>query len=630
MTNLKTTLVLAVLAAGLGVAVIVAETMSHTITERGNVALFTFDRDDAVRLVIEFPAFADRPRVTAEKAAGGWKIVEPWEADADGQSVMRAVTVVATLEGTAHWSESDEAMAERAAERIVIRVMTKDGEEHVVRIGELTGTGFRAWARVSSEPGIWEISKGVWDAANREPVEFRDRTLFTVGYFDIDGFEMIREDLSFRLFRHGETWVMESPLEDRGGEVVLYDFLSEITKARAREFLVESATPEDLKRFGLDPPRATVVLHGGEVSSTVSFGKATVDGDGGEEEIWTARRHDKAFIAKVRPAVASRVEIDDPNHFRNRLLVPGAARWEPFFVSVEGTVDGRRVDFRAEKGRFKWELVEPKKRELDVSQEGYWGRYLEWLKGLAAETFVVEEASPETLASDYGLGASAVVLEAGFQRAFPEREGQAPREKKTVRIRLGRILPAQDLCYAKVEGRPNVVSVVASGKRDLKRGWVRFLDRKLIIIEEERVKWVAFTREGKTARWERSETGNRWIVKEPAGGSAPPMELMQAALGLGLKRAQTYLQEVDDPAGLPEDYGLHPPRARLTVCQSVRDPLGGGMEEKTIDLLFGSPGRGESLHAMYGPGQFHRGDLVFLIGRSSYDIFLDLWKDLYE
>jgi hypothetical protein len=392
-------------------------------------------------------------------------------------------------------------------------------------------------------------------------------------------------------------------------------------------FAVEKAGPAELKAHGLETPEATLTLHGKDKTSTVSFGKGT----GAGSETWYARRHDRAFIARVNPKVVSRVAVDDVYRFRQRLLVPGTDRWEPVAVAVEGAIDGKRVDFKAEKADFgRWNLTAPITRTLDDSAEGAWGWFLDGLKGtgkekdlLRVEEFVDETPAPGDL-EKYGLGPKALKIEVKFRRTSRPSEENSQREFVTT-IRIGRTVREKGMCYARVEGKPNIVGLSHTIVKNLARGYVRFLNRELLAINPQAVTWIEFEYKGKVARWER-KSDLTWLTTKPVGaGTMEPLR-MNAALGQKLTRAEAYVRWWDDLTVL-EEYGLNPPLASLRITQKTGRTI--GAPTQTMEIHFGKFKTIERLYATYAKGHFPTGDLVILLHRNSFNLFLEMWKEVY-
>jgi hypothetical protein len=565
----------------------------------------------------------------AAKTREGWRLEEPVAGDADAQTVERILGYVADLKGVTRWREDDPEISKLAREKIRIEVGLEDGRTHWVSLGELAGSGFRGYAKASSKKGIWEATKALWDAADRDTGEFRELRLITVDSFDADGFELTRGATVHRLEKRDENWFLRSPFEERADDYDFFDFLTEIEKVRAIEFVSESGPPEVLKRYGLDPPAAVVGVRGKGKTSTVSFGK--VAGKGGADE-WFARRHDRPFVARVKPEIARKVEIDDPQHFRGRKLLPPDLEIRE--ITVRGAVEGRDVGFRARLEDIgQWRILEPHIRDVDLSGENLWGKFLAELNAMGAAEFVDEAPTPGDLEAKYGLGPSALRIEVVLRDSAPGARpagGEPGRERTQKRtILLGRSVPEKGLCFAKLEeGKGNVVAVKDQVKaKELARGYVRFLRRELVDVREESVRWLEFEREGKVVRIERlEEGGTRWVIVKPAGGGVAEPTRMSAALGEDFRRAETYFQEAQNPADLPAEYGLHPPQAILRIAMDP--PRRDDTRAREIELHYGAFRNNQSLYARYASAEgFENRNVVFQISRSAFDVFLELWKE---
>jgi hypothetical protein len=253
--------------------------------------------------------------------------------------------------------------------------------------------------------------------------------------------------------------------------------------------------------------------------------------------------------------------------------------------------------------------------------------FLKNFREMSVEEFVAEDPRPEDLETLYGIGPESVKMRAVF--AGQPGRGQASDRKMTVEVLFGSRLKTQGLVYAKISGKKNVVTVQDTVLKDVSRGWVRFINRDLERVGDELLQWFEFTYMGKAVRFERrGGEDERWVAVMPEGALPAEKSRVNAALFTGtLGSAEQYVTEITDPLAIPEEFGLSVPAATLKLGRFENNRPGARTIVK--ELQFGSV-RGNSIHARYAKGDFAQGDLVFLVGRSSFDVLLEIWQDAFK
>ncbi|MFO0803593.1 MAG: DUF4340 domain-containing protein [Gemmataceae bacterium] len=124
-------------------------------------------------------------------------------------------------------------------------------------------------ARVEGWPRVSMVEAGVLKALG---AEFRDRSLSS--FFAADKLILEKDGKTFAFTKAGKDWKQTAPKEADVDSQEIDDLVTALGRLRAEKFLADRPTPDDLKRHGLDSPRAKwTVLNEGKESLVLLVGK---------------------------------------------------------------------------------------------------------------------------------------------------------------------------------------------------------------------------------------------------------------------------------------------------------------------------------------------------------------------
>ncbi len=168
-----------------------------------------------------------------------WHLTEPLAARADKSTVESLLRSLSGLKKERSVAGMDRADAGLDEPRARVSLTTETGET-VLEIGaEVPGTSDMLLAVVGTAE-VHQVSDSVWSDLTRDPVDWRDKRLFTATRSEVDRLTFGRGEERVLLARRGEDFWIESPTVDRADEDLVHSLLNEITGLRAEAFVDES------------------------------------------------------------------------------------------------------------------------------------------------------------------------------------------------------------------------------------------------------------------------------------------------------------------------------------------------------------------------------------------------------
>ena len=102
----------------------------------------------------------------------------------------------------------------------------------------------------------------------------RDKSVIKIERAMVDGVEVAvgaaRQPL--QLAKAGGEWKLIKPLEARADPGLVEALVGSVETAQMKSVAADSATPADLKKYGLDRPEVTVTVHLGSARATLALG----------------------------------------------------------------------------------------------------------------------------------------------------------------------------------------------------------------------------------------------------------------------------------------------------------------------------------------------------------------------
>lgn len=236
-----------------------------------------------------------KPAAVLSKASGDWRIVSPFRASADRQTVLELLDALAFAPILDSMDDLELRKLDRNRQDFglqppVLEVETlgvKGAEK--VSFGGFTPAEDGVYATVEGENVVFVVPTNVFAAVNRNLDGFRSRTLFNISIDEVGAFDIRRTAGAFsRFVRDGEKWRMSEPAKSAASSSRVRKFISKMLDARASGFIwpvgatneTYTASASLLAGYGLDPDSAVTLTFKGidGLDRQVSFGNETEDG----------------------------------------------------------------------------------------------------------------------------------------------------------------------------------------------------------------------------------------------------------------------------------------------------------------------------------------------------------------
>lgn len=246
-----------------------------------------------------------KPDEIAEEPAVEWRMTRPLAVRADSFAVDRLLDSLTSLEKNRTLEDVNPKDVGLDKPRAVVRLATKDGEK-VLQLGAEVPPGGTLIAGFKGEKDAYVVSNSILSEVDRDPKEWRDRTMFRG---DRDAIQRIALTGAAGgpvvLVRQPSGFWIESPAadRDRADKGLVDGLLADLTGLQAERF---PDSPKPLPELGLAPPRGSVevTLSGNPAPVRIDLG-APVTGQAAPEgqtsgELVYANEGGTLFEARTR------------------------------------------------------------------------------------------------------------------------------------------------------------------------------------------------------------------------------------------------------------------------------------------------------------------------------------------
>lgn len=430
----------------------------------------------------------------AARRDGRWRLVSPVEAPADQKALdglIQEASRAKKLKEIAG-SPSDLGAFGLKEPRMVV-TLEAGGALHRLELGSDSPTGQGVYARAGEAHPVVLADRAVERAADKELVEFRDRSLFEATLEEVSGFRIEKGGKALAVERTGDkAWRMKEPLEAAADRVAVEDALRALLAGQVGEFI---DTPKgDPAAYGLGSPRAAVNLSraDGLKLEPLFIGKAEEAGGKKPTGRLYARRGKAGPVLVVEEKLLKELPEGATALRERSLFAYGLSDVE----RLEAALAGERVVV-VRRGDRDWAMTSP----IEATADEQAVRSLLWdLKDLKADKFL-EGADPA--GKSFGLGEDAlrysVFLKGSQEPLTLEVGGKA--EKGSSR-------------YALASGQRGPVTVAEEALGKLKAASLELRDRDLLPFKTEDVRRIELERPG-GVRFKLFKDGTEWRLEAP-------------------------------------------------------------------------------------------------------------------
>lgn len=275
MKGLTSTIVLAVILAGLGGYIYFVERKKPAAGTEAKEKAFTVAAEDVEEMRIKA---ADGEITHLQRVNGTWQVTEPVKADADPNEPSSVASGFTSLEITRVVDENPGSVKDYGLDppRIDVAFRAK-GEKDLKHflIGEKTPTGGDLYAMRQGDKRVFLVGSFVETTFNKTPFDFRDKSILQFDRGTVDTIEIVEGSKTLELKKAGEVeWNVVKPVTLRGDFGTIDGILNSLTSTQVQKFLDGEA---DLAKAGLTQPALTATVRGGGTQASLLIGR-TVDG----------------------------------------------------------------------------------------------------------------------------------------------------------------------------------------------------------------------------------------------------------------------------------------------------------------------------------------------------------------
>jgi hypothetical protein len=493
----------------------------------------------------------------------GWMLTEPVRAKAEQRTVDDVLNGL--VEG-----KRERVVAEHATDlgefglkepSLVVAATVKDAATPtVLHIGARTPTMSGYYAREGDQEKVLMVPTSLQTKFDTTVFNLRDKTVLSLDQSQVKRIEVHRGEQLIAVEAAGEqNWKLVAPLEAMADKAKITDFVSAIHGAKVKEFIEE--TPQDLTRYGLNPPRWRLVFFVGDERAEKSL--LLGDEDSAKGGIYAKRgAMDNVFLLDAKLVEKLPKEVSDWRD--RRLMAFKRDEVERFEIHVGDEVT--EVVCTENCGKIpddRWQIKQPLQAAADAIKVRTWLRNLEELK---VKTFVAEAAEDLT---PYG-------LDQPQARLLAWRSNQSA----PVTLWLGRHDADQGGYYAKLPERPAVYLIDTRDGDDLLKRAPDLRDRKLLAFKARDIRKIEIARPDSTMVLEGD--GENWQQVQPTKATVEGHKVRTLLWKL---EDLEFKEEWQATAVAADVHGLETPAATITLWDQ------GGKAVGTLKL--GKPVEGQ-------------------------------------
>jgi hypothetical protein len=476
-------------------------------------------------------------------AGEGWMLTEPVRAKAE-QSTADEV-----LDGLVE-GKREKVIAEQATDlgdfglkepSLVVQANLKDvPTPTVLQIGAKTPTMGGYYAREGEQSKVLMVPTSLFIKFDKTVFNLRDKTVMALDQQQVKRVEVQHGEQLITVESEGDKgWKMVGPLEAKADKTKVNDLISAINGAKVKEFTEE--TPQDLAKYGLNPPRWRLTFFIGDdrAEKTLLLG----DEDTAKAGINAKRGAiDAVFLVETKLLEKLPKEASD---WRDRALM-AFKRDEVERVEIragDSTVEVACVENCGKIPDDRWQLKQPLEARADAVKVRTLLRNLEELK---AKTFLAENTTDLSL---YGLD-------------HPAARIQIWRKEQATPVTL--LLGAEDADksgrYIKFPDRAAVYVIDLKDSGDLMKTAAELRDLKLLAVKARDIRKLEITQADSNVVLEGE--GETWNQVKPTKSKVEGYKVRSLLWKL---EDLEFKEAWPATAVAPDIHGLEQPAATLTL-----------------------------------------------------------------
>jgi hypothetical protein len=377
MRGLRSLIVLVVIAAGLGAYIYFVESKRNPNGGKPAEKVFSVDAAAIDSLKVKS---SSGDTTSLEKTGNDWKIVDPVKADADEGVVSGITSNLASLElqRVVEQKPGDYTQFGLQPPRLEIDFATKDDKTpHQLLVGSKTPTGGDMYARLAGQERVFLIQAYLDTTFDQKTFALRDKAVLKFSRSAVDTLAVTHAGRKVALAKTGGDWRLTSPWKARADYSTVEGLVGALDDGKMTAIVADPA--EDLAKYGLDKPVATVEVGAGSTRATLEVGRPA---EGATDRVY-ARDVSRPMVFEIEKSMADTLEKPVAD-YRARDLFD----FRPFNATrVEFTRGGKTTVFeqvKTDKGQA-WQETSPEKKTPDATAVN---SVLSTFSNLRADSFV--------------------------------------------------------------------------------------------------------------------------------------------------------------------------------------------------------------------------------------------------
>lgn len=300
---------------------------------------------------------------TLKKEGGSWQVTQPVTAKADESEVSGITSALTSIEVVRVIDENPASLNDYGLSNPRIEIdfkMSGDKEPRKLLIGEKSPTGADLFAKRNDEKKVFLIPAFQETTFNRKTFDLREKVLLKFDREKVDSLDVTAGGKTLAVAKDGGEWKITKPLATRADFGSVEGLVGRLQTVQMKSIVTNEPTPEELKKYGLDKPEATINLNAGSARATLIVGGKA------EDNTLYARDASKPAVMTVESALLDDLKKGADDYRRKDLF-----EFRPFNVNhIEITRNGQTVVLDRVKGQGdntpdKWRRVSPSPGDAD-------------------------------------------------------------------------------------------------------------------------------------------------------------------------------------------------------------------------------------------------------------------------
>lgn len=266
--KIRTTLIYLAVFLVLLVAVLFFESRSKK-SEETEGKLVDLNSEDVQTIVFK----KDQETLTFQKdEKGEWMITTPLEAKADNSEVNKLAEDFAQLRAERVVEEQPTDLSKYGFPGKEIHLSLRGNAQPVtILIGMENPLDQTFFAKREDESRVVLVSSQIKSLLEKSIFDFRLKEIFHYETEDVMSIALRGKEVNWKAVRKEEDWYFSTPSDPLAKKFEVNSILSSLSDLKAKEFLSEAKTPEEVNTFGLIHPAFEVVLSFPKTNQEVTF-----------------------------------------------------------------------------------------------------------------------------------------------------------------------------------------------------------------------------------------------------------------------------------------------------------------------------------------------------------------------